>query len=512
MNGSAAASATYSGSFTYSPNFIQLPKEVVNTFAHKVNTGTTARNPQRLDPNTMLGNVGEAEGSLYITETDLRSIIAAIDGAAGPLPETHLEAAGLLHEVLHIAGFSGWRNLQTGAPIAIDGVTDYGLPKYDQNVQVVGSKAYFVGAAAMAIYGDRVPLRAMDGSFHPIYHVEVLNTPESWNQPYEYHGPLADLMNGAVSEGMMLSDLDVAILVDLGYRNQKTLSSKDAHTVVPGVGAVTAVGTTQQNDLAFFVDKLSDMRVVSDGKQVVVTSKISPADIATLSAFETLRFGDGMLSVASVGSAKADTIDGGSGSEVFYGAAGDDLISGGLGLDVSAYSGQAAGYEIRRTVDGCTVRDMSGIEGQDLLKGVERLWFGDRYIALDIEGSTSAGAMYRLYQAAFDRKPDLGGLGFWIHATDNGVSLASVAQGFMQSSEFKTLYGMNPTSEEILTRFYLNVLHREPEKAGYDFWLGILKSGTAGTNEVLVAFAESPENQAQVIGSISNGIEYFTYG
>src|SRR5690349_10369696 len=46
--------------------------------------------------------------------------------------------------------------------------------------------------------------------------------------------------------------------------------------------------------------------------------------------------------------------------------------------------------------------------------GVELIKFVDLYTSFDIAGPY--GQVYRLYQAAFNRKPDLGGLGFWIMA------------------------------------------------------------------------------------------------
>ena len=49
----------------------------------------------------------------------------------------------------------------------------------------------------------------------------------------------------------------------------------------------------------------------------------------------------------------------------------------------------------------------------------ERLTFSDANIALDIDGN--AGQAHRIYKAAFDRAPDLGGLGFWINTLDNGA-------------------------------------------------------------------------------------------
>jgi Domain of unknown function (DUF4214) len=141
---------------------------------------------------------------------------------------------------------------------------------------------------------------------------------------------------------------------------------------------------------------------------------------------------------------------------------------------------------------------------------VERLQFSDTSFALDIDGA--AGQAYRIYQAAFNRTPDAGGLGFWINAKDNGSSLRDIALGFTQSSEFKSLYGANPTNSEIVTQFYANVLHRAAEQGGFNFWLGVLDTKADTVAGVLAAFSESAENQAGVIDIIGNGFSYTHFG
>ncbi len=127
-------------------------------------------------------------------------------------------------------------------------------------------------------------------------------------------------------------------------------------------------------------------------------------------------------------------------------------------------------------------------------------------IAIDISGN--AGQVYRIYQAALNRKPDSGGLGDWIYGMDRGMSLTDVASGFMSSPEFKAMYGTNPTNTDLVTKFYQNVLHRAPEQAGFDYWMNQLNSKLQTTTQVLGGFSESPENQAQLIGVIQNGFEY----
>ena len=192
----------------------------------------------------------------------------------------------------------------------------------------------------------------------------------------------------------------------------------------------------------------------------------------------------------------------------YLGTTRDDIINGLAGVDTAAFSGNRANYTVSKTSTGWTVS--STAEGVDTLANIERLKFADTAIAYDTSGV--GGQTYRVYKAAFNRTPDLGGLGFWISGMDGGVSLNTVAQGFVNSAEFKSVYGASPTNAEIVTRFYDNVLGRAAESGGYNYWLGVLNSGQGSVAGVLAAFSESPENQAAVIGVIGNGILYTPYG
>ena len=210
------------------------------------------------------------------------------------------------------------------------------------------------------------------------------------------------------------------------------------------------------------------------------------------------------------GTRNDDVINGGDGNDSLSGLGGDDALDGGAGLDSALYHSAMANFTITATSSGYTVVDNSGAEGQDSLSNIERIVFTDSALAFDLSGN--AGKAYRVYQAAFDRVPDAGGLGFWIHAVDQGTSLTDVAAGFIASAEFQALYGVNPTPLAMVTKFYENVLHRAPDQAGLDFWVNALQVGAATAPEVLSGFSESPENQALVIGAIAHGISYTPFG
>lgn len=134
----------------------------------------------------------------------------------------------------------------------------------------------------------------------------------------------------------------------------------------------------------------------------------------------------------------------------------------------------------------------------------QRLRFTDGVLALDTDGA--AGTMYRLYQAAFDRVPDAAGYAYWLANHDKGTPLQAIAQGFVGSQEFATLYGQQPSNAQLLTRYYQNVLHRAPDPAGYDWWLNTLNAGHGNAVSTLMAFSDSPENRALVAPAIANGI------
>jgi hypothetical protein len=178
-------------------------------------------------------------------------------------------------------------------------------------------------------------------------------------------------------------------------------------------------------------------------------------------------------------------------------------IDGGAGRDTVVYSGARASFAINHNADGSYTVSGGGVS--DTLVNVERLQFSDAKVALDVSGD--GGQAYRLYQAAFDRAPDTGGLGFWINSLDNGAALNDVAQGFVTSPEFAAKYaGLDDLG--FVNQLYVNVLHRAGEQGGVNFWNGHLAAHDLTRAQVLASFSESPENQAALIGTIQNGVTY----
>jgi Ca2+-binding RTX toxin-like protein len=203
-----------------------------------------------------------------------------------------------------------------------------------------------------------------------------------------------------------------------------------------------------------------------------------------------------------LGSSSNDVLLGYEGNDFISARGGNDVINGGPGIDTALFALPLSSYAISSFGSTRTVAGPS-IDGVDTLIDVERLEFRNGTLVLDV--NAAAGQVYRLYQAAFARTPDSGGLGFWIEATDNGFSLLDVARNFVASAEFGAKYGSAPNPTSVVSSFYSNVLGRTGDPSGVAFWVGEITRG-AEPAQILRQFAESPENAANVNPRINSGI------
>lgn len=211
-----------------------------------------------------------------------------------------------------------------------------------------------------------------------------------------------------------------------------------------------------------------------------------------------------------------DNLIGSNTADTFYSGNGIDVINGGLGIDKTVYSGAASNYTI--SINANNTVTVKNSTTTDTLTNVERLQFSDSKVALDITGNANAGLtpagvadagqVFRLYQAAFNRAPDIPGLAYWIGQGDSSVPLINIAGQFMTSStEFSSKYG-SLSNHQFVDQLYQNVLHRPGDAGGVAYWYSQLDGNAQTRAQLLTGFSESTENQAAVIGVIQNGIAY----
>ena len=182
------------------------------------------------------------------------------------------------------------------------------------------------------------------------------------------------------------------------------------------------------------------------------------------------------------------------------------LVTAELRSSTTTYKGNSYDYNFFNLGSGAYgIRPDSG-GNIDTLTGITTLQFNDKSknIIDDIKATfdqvtglnTDSGKMFRLYNAAFARFPDADGLKYWIGNFSSGIDdERAVSSSFLASDEFKQRYGDNISNETYVQNLYLNVLNRELDQGGYDYWVGNLNNGVEERHEVLLGFSESAENK-----------------
>ena len=178
---------------------------------------------------------------------------------------------------------------------------------------------------------------------------------------------------------------------------------------------------------------------------------------------------------------------------------------------VKTYSGNFSDYKFYSKGNG--IYQIKTDSGYDDITGLPLLKFTGEETGsdfkeissiIDIKGTfdqvtglnTDDAKMFRLYNAAFKRLPDSDGLKYWIDKYSSGVNdERAVAQSFLLSDEFAERYGSNVTNAKYVETLYVNVLGRDYDQEGYNYWLGNLNNETETRYELLLGFAESAENK-----------------
>lgn len=173
---------------------------------------------------------------------------------------------------------------------------------------------------------------------------------------------------------------------------------------------------------------------------------------------------------------------------------GNDTVHGDDGVDRVIYDVDRSGNSLSIAADGSIIIQ-GPLIGRDNLYDVERIDFIDGDFIFDVSGNQSA-VVYRLYQAAFARTPDEGGFRYWADAADRfGISVLSLASEFRTAPEFIQKYGANVSDYDYTYNMYRNVLGREPDSGGINYWAGQLTNRVVSRDQLLIEFSESPENK-----------------
>jgi methionine-rich copper-binding protein CopC len=197
------------------------------------------------------------------------------------------------------------------------------------------------------------------------------------------------------------------------------------------------------------------------------------------------------------------------GNEVFLMTTGVDSVDGGAGIDTAFVNDVSTEFEFTRQGEKIFMAQKSS-QNIDTLIGIERVEFRDRSVALDTDAGP--GQAYRIYKAAFNREPDLPGMGYWISRMDQQMDPMELAQRFVDSQEFRSVYGAKPSNAEFVNKIYQNVLGRAADATGYNWWVNKMNTDSSKTfAKVLADFSESAENKTALAGQLADGVEFLPW-
>ena len=119
---------------------------------------------------------------------------------------------------------------------------------------------------------------------------------------------------------------------------------------------------------------------------------------------------------------------------------------------------------------------------------------GSLLLALSIAPVTAFGAsdgevieVTELYVAMFGRAPDGDGLQFWLRNFSSGElpTMRDVADSMFGSDPARTQFPRGLSNEEIVRRFYVNTLGRQPDPRGLAFWTSELDAANSDAEDIV---------------------------
>jgi Ca2+-binding RTX toxin-like protein len=126
-------------------------------------------------------------------------------------------------------------------------------------------------------------------------------------------------------------------------------------------------------------------------------------------------------------------------------------------------------------------------------------WYGSSAWIAD----TDVGMLVRMYDTLFDRAPDQGGLNYWIEASENGISIAAIADTFVNAAEGQ--FGVMSNAQYV-AHLYQAGLDRTASQAEVAGWAALIDDGTLNRGDVLLGIANSAE-MAELVGVMSTSID-----
>ena len=176
---------------------------------------------------------------------------------------------------------------------------------------------------------------------------------------------------------------------------------------------------------------------------------------------------------------------------------------GGIGIDTVSYDQNLENYTLSKSGNVFVVTDNIGNGGVDVLTSIERLYFNNAKVALDLNGN--AGDVVKIVGAVFGAAalkdhPEYIGIGLGYR--DAGMSYSNLTSLALNAANLN-----NP--QAVVSQLWMNVMHQTASAADMQPFLQMLSNGTSAA-EIGVLAANSSQNLISInfVGLSNSGVIY----
>ena len=270
-----------------------------------------------------------------------------------------------------------------------------------------------------------------------------------------------------------------------------------AVNVPGGVGAIIFTGPAGVS-VALNAESSVGVQLTSGSDVVTVTTdaSINPNAVLSFNLGEGNDVFTGALNVRNnvIGGAGDDVMTGGNKNDSFDIGQGNDTVDAGAGFDQAFIRGSIKDYTTTVNADGSISLTNKLTNEVTTMKNLEFLTFEEGGVLLNVTTETGFAAA-SLYEVVLGRSADSSGFEFY-SGTD-GTKLIEAANGMLSSDEFASKFG--PVSQMSDTQFldvmYQTAFNRDADSGGLQFWLDKMSAGMS-RGEIAVRFAYSAEAQS----------------
>lgn len=193
-----------------------------------------------------------------------------------------------------------------------------------------------------------------------------------------------------------------------------------------------------------------------------------------------------------------DTVEAGLGNSSIVGGSGDYAVVKLAGAPTNYTVTVNNGHAVVTNNTTNKVTDISKIQYVQLDSGK----------ALVFAKNSVEAAISTLYQTAFGRTADAGGLDYWFDLGRGGATLKQIADAFTHSAEFAAQAALSNT--DFVNGLYQHTFGRAGEDSGVAYWVDALAHGSTKA-DLIVQFSQIGANniagtiqtEAQVVGNVT---------